>query len=384
MISSTLAAVGTRHNPSQNTNGAALLAAAEDPGGLNLSLAKSFRRSLIIAPSTLTESVLAQPLIALLRRFDAFGRIDVLAHVDVAPLFQAMAEIDEVLDTDVAADRIAFVKRLALSRRIEHKSYDCAFILQDVKTAAIAPWLARIPRRIGFGSSAVFGMVNRPTAMGGGRDKSIADRFAALAFEPGESLPPGIPAPQLAAPPDLTEALARRLNLDPAKPLVLLCPSSELGPSSEWPVRHYAALAAMISLQWPDLAIGLLGRPRDRTAATQIALLCGERLQNWCGHLNLGETLALVNHAAAVVTSESQYMHLAAALGRPHVAIYGAGDPRAERINATRRSVMWLHLECSPCLEAHCRFGHMNCVTQQAPEQVFASLQKAMRFSATA
>ena len=349
-----------------------------------MSLAKPSRRSLIVAPSTVTESVLAQPLIALLRRFDAFGRIDVLVERELAPLFHAMDEIDEVLETDIAPDRLDFIKRLALARKIEPRAYDCAFILHDVKTAAIVPWLARIPRRIGAGSSAVFGMVNRPTASDGGRGRSIADRYLALAFEPGEELPRGIPTPQLAAPPDLDAALARRLSVDLEKPLVLLCPSSDLGPSSEWPVRHYAALAAMIALQWPDLAIGLVGRPRDRAAATQIALLSGEPLQNWAGQLDLHDTMALMNHAAAVVTSESHYMHLAAALGRPHVAIYGAGDPRAERINPSRRSVMWLHLECSPCLDAHCRFGHMNCVNQQAPAQVFASLRKTMRFSATA
>jgi heptosyltransferase-2 len=227
-------------------------------------------------------------------------------------------------------------------------------------------------------------MINRPAGNAGGRGKSIADRFIAMAFAPGESPPPGIPAPQLAAPPEMTEALARRLNLDPARQLVLLCPSSELGPSSEWPVRHYAELAALIRLQWPEVTVGLAGRPRDRTVATQIALLCGESLQNWCGQLDLEQTLALVNHAAAVVTSESQYMHLAAALGRPHVAIYGAGDPRAERISGLRRSVMWLHLECSPCFDAHCKYGHMNCVNQQQPARVFDTLRKAMRFSATA
>ena len=347
-------------------------------------LSKPSRRSLIIAPSTVTESVLAQPLIALLRRFDAFGRIDVLAHTDVAAVFRAMAEVDEVLETEVAHDRIAVVQRMALSRRIEERSYDCAYILQEVTTAAIAPWLARIPQRIGFGSSAVFGMVNRPNGVDGLHTRSAADRFVALAFPPGEVLPPGIPAPQLAAAPEMTPALARRLGLDADKALVLLCPSSELGPTSEWPARHFAALAAMISLQWPELAIGLVGRPRDRSTATQIALLCGERLQNWCGQLDPDETLALMGRAQAVVTSESQYMHLAAAMGRPHVAIYGGGDPRAERFNSARRSVMWLHLECSPCLDAHCRFGHMNCVNLQTPERVFAALRKAMKFSATA
>lgn len=336
----------------------------------------------MVAPSSVTEAVLAQPLIALLRRFDAFGRIDVLAHDDVADVFQAMACVDEVLRTDLPPERIALAARFALSRRVEGNAYDCAFVLQEARTAAIIPWLARIPLRIGLGDSARFGLINRQAGVLGA-DQSIADRFAALAFEPGESLPPGIPTPQLAAPPALGPALANRLGLDPSRPLLLLCPSSELGPTSEWPARHYAALTAMIATQWPEVTIGLLGRPRDREVATRVALLSGEPLQNWCGQLGLADTLALLGHAAAVVTSESQYMHLAAALGRPHVAIYGAGDPRAERINGARRSVMWLHLECSPCLDAHCRFGHMNCMSQQTPEQVFAALRKTMRFSAT-
>jgi len=338
----------------------------------------------VIAPSTITDGVLSQPLLALLRRFDAFGRIDVLADPALAPLFRAMSEPDEVIEADIPGNRIAILRRLALARIIDSRAYDRAFILQDGRAPAIAPWLAQVPARIGFGGDSFLGLINRPATDAGGRGKSIAERFVAMAFDPGESLPPGIPVPQLSAPPQMNEALARRLNLDPTRQLVLLCPSSELGPSSEWPVRHYAELAALIRLQWPEVTLGLVGRPRDRAVATQIALLCGESLQNWCGQLDLEQTLALVNHAAAVVSSESQYMHLAAALGRPHVAIYGAGDPRAERINGSRRSVMWLHLECSPCFDAHCKHGHMNCVNQQQPARVFDTLRKAMRFSATA
>ena len=338
----------------------------------------------MIAPSTITDGVLSQPLLALLRRFDAFGRIDVLADHSVAALYRAMSEPDEVIPSDIPVNRIAILRRLALARTIDSRAYDRAFILQEGSAPAIAPWLARVPARIGFGDASFLGMINRPAADLGGHGRSVADRFIAMAFEPGESLPPGIPAPQLAAPPAMNEALARRLNLDPTRQLVLLCPSSELGPSSEWPVRHYAELAALIRLQWPEVTVGLAGRPRDRAVATQIALLCGESLQNWCGKLDLEQTLALVNHAAAVVTSESQYMHLAAALGRPHVAIYGAGDPRAERVSGARRSVMWLRLECSPCFDAHCKYGHMNCVNQQQPARVFDTLRKAMRFSATA
>jgi heptosyltransferase II len=247
----------------------------------------------------------------------------------------------------------------------------------------MVPWLARIPRRVTVGDSLPVANLHLPGSATSRRGQATSERFTALTFPPGE-VPSGIPPPQLGAPPEMTEALARSLNLDTSRPLILLCPCSDLGPSSEWPVRHYAELAALIALQWPEFVIGLVGDPRDRPIATQVALLSGESLRNWCGQLDLEQTLALMGHAAAVVTSESQFMHLAAALGRPHVAIYGAGSPRGQRIAATRRSVMWLNLECSPCLQTHCRYGHMKCLTQQMPAQVFASLRKALRFSATA
>ena len=337
-----------------------------------------------MAPATVTEAVLSQPLIALLRGFDPFGALDVLTTADMAPLFRSMPAVDDIIETAIAPDRIALSRRAALARQIEAKSYDCAYILQDVRTAAIAPWLARIPHRIGAAPGAAFGLINRPLHVAGGRARSVSERFSSLAFKPGQPLPAGLPAPQLDDPPALTDALARRLGLAEDRPLVLLCPASELGPTSEWPVRHHAALAAMIADTWPAATIGVLGRARDRAVATQVTVLSGRPLGNWAGRLNLHDTLALMRHANAVVSSESHYMHLAAALGRPHVAIYGAGDPRAERISGNRRSVLWLRLECSPCLDAHCGVGHMNCLNQQAPAAVFAALRRTMRFSATA
>ena len=108
-----------------------------------------------MAPAAVTDAVMAQPLIALLRRFDAFGRIDVLAHADVAAVFRAVPEVDEVVQTDLSAERLALAGRFALSRRIEAQAYDCAFILEEAGTAALVPWLARIPLRIALGASAL-------------------------------------------------------------------------------------------------------------------------------------------------------------------------------------------------------------------------------------
>ena len=141
-----------------------------------------------MAPATVTEAVLSQPLIALLRGFDPFGALDVLTTADMAPLFRSMPAVDDIIETAIAPDRIALSRRAALARQIEAKSYDCAYILQDVRTAAIAPWLARIPHRIGAAPGAAFGLINRPLHVAGGRARSVSERFSSLAFKPGQPL----------------------------------------------------------------------------------------------------------------------------------------------------------------------------------------------------
>jgi heptosyltransferase-2 len=199
-----------------------------------LFFATASRRSLIVAPSTVTESVLAQPLLALLRRFDAFGRLDVLADAGVAPLFRAMSEPDEVIETDIGLERVALLRRLALSRRIEAGSYDCAYILQEARVAGMAPWLARIPRRMVVGAD--LSRRGPPAAARtGARDRPVGDRFIAMAFPPGEAMPSGIPAPQIVSPPEMTEGLARRLSLDLGSPWSSCAPPRNSGRPANGP-----------------------------------------------------------------------------------------------------------------------------------------------------
>ena len=346
-------------------------------------LAPTPPRTLVISPPRLTEAVLSQTLIATLSRQDPDGRVDVLAPAALAPVYRAMSAVATVHEDRLGPDRLALVARTMLARRIGSAGYRRAFVLQDGAIAAALPWLAGIRERIGIGAGSRFGLVNRPQPPFQ-RHRTPGDRFAALAFAPDEPLPPGLRPPQLDRPPALEAATARRLGLDPDSAPILLAPGSEFGPASEWPARHYAALAARIAARWPDAAIGLIGRPRDRALATRITALSGQPLHNWAGAVDTTELLGLIARAAVVVSTESAAMHLAAALARPHVAIYGGGDPRAERVADRRRQVLWLRLECSPCNDAHCRFGHLDCLNLQSPEAVFSAVQKTLRYSAAA
>ena len=160
----------------------------------------------------------------------------------------------------------------------------------------------------------------------------------------------------------------------------MLCPGAEYGPAKRWPARPFAALATLAAAEWPEATIALIGSASERQLATEIAALSGQDLRNLCGETSLAEAIALIATARGVVSNDSGLMHVAAALGRPQVAVFGSSDPRHTPPRSPRARVEWLHLECSPCFERTCPLGHTNCLNQIAPAAVFESLRRAMRF----
>lgn len=325
---------------------------------------------------------MAQPLIALLKRFEPDGRIDALAGEAVAPVFAAMAEIADVLDDPQADGRMRLPGRIATARRLARRRYDRVFVLPTARRIAFAPWFAGIPHRVGLlGGRSRWGLINDPRPLDDA-DRPVVERFAQLAFAATQPLP-AIPHPVLRRHRERELALRERLCIPVSSPLIVLCPGAD-APTRRWPTRHFAALAAMLVHEWPDASIALAGDLRDRAIATEIAALSGQRLRNLCGELALADLLALLSQAAGVVSNDGDCMHFAAAYGRPQVAVFGATDPRAAPPRSSRAQVAWLRLECAPCFDVTCRLQHLDCVNQIAPRQVFDSLRQAMQFAARA
>jgi heptosyltransferase-2 len=89
--------------------------------------------------------------------------------------------------------------------------------------------------------------------------------------------------------------------------------------------------------------------------------------------------MAVLAQAEAVVTHDVEPMHLAAAFGRPMVAIFGPTDPRLNPPRSPLAKVEWLHHACSPCDNAQCRFGHGDCLSEISSEHVFDSLRRQLQ-----
>jgi len=120
------------------------------------------------------------------------------------------------------------------------------------------------------------------------------------------------------------------------------------------------------------LAVVLAGAPDEVEAAAEVANLSGGDVVNLAGRTNLRELIALVAGASVVVMNDTGPMHLAAALGRPLVAIYGPTSP--VRTGPYRRpdAVARLDLPCSPCYLkrlSDCPHGH-RCLRELTPAMV--------------
>ncbi|HVL54871.1 MAG TPA: lipopolysaccharide heptosyltransferase II, partial [Burkholderiaceae bacterium] len=189
-------------------------------------------RTLIIAPCTVADAVMAQPLIALLKRFDPARRIDVLAKPSIAPLFRAVAEVSEVIESSHGFGELQPLAKVGLARRLGARRYERAYVLPHKRRAAIAPWLAGIPQRVGIASRWHWGLINCEHRHAGGAP--TAERFARLAFAPDQPLP-AIPAPVLMRNRERERALRERLGLSDDAMLIVLCPGGDHGPAQRWP-----------------------------------------------------------------------------------------------------------------------------------------------------
>jgi heptosyltransferase-2 len=167
-------------------------------------------------------------------------------------------------------------------------------------------------------------------------------------------------------------ARAARLQFGLPERWIALCPGAEYGPAKQWPVEHYAALARLAQQQGYGVAI--LGAPRDAPTGEAIATQAPGAL-NLCGATQLTDAIALLADCSGAVSNDSGLMHVAAALGRPTVGVYGSTDPRHTPPAAHRSATVWLQLDCSPCFARTCPLGHLNCLRGVAPEHVWLCLQ---------
>src|SRR4051794_28255211 len=300
---------------------------------------------------------MAQPLLGRLHEKIPGAHIDVLAPEWVAPVARRMPEVREVIGAPFRHGELSLGARWRLGRQLGRRGYDQAIVLPNTWKSALVPFLAAIPLRAGYVGEARYGLLNRTYR---NTASPMPEHYARLAEEPGTDRPRALPAPRLRFSAQEVESTKRKFGI--AAPYAVLCPGAEYGPAKRWP--YFKELSDTL-----PIARVLLGSAKDREASTGIG---GTDL---VGKTTLDEGIDPIAGAQFVVSNDSGLMHVAAALGRPRVALFGPPTPEHTPPLSAAARVLWLRVECSPCFQRECPLGHFRCMREMTVASVREAIQ---------
>ena len=331
---------------------------------------------LVIGPSWVGDMVMAQTLFKILKSRYPGSEIDVLAPAWSEPLLARMPEVNRALTLPAGHGELKLGLRYRLGRALRKEGYGQAIVLPNSLKSALLPFFAGIPRRTGWRGEMRYGLLNDIRTLDKTRYPLMVERFAALACDRDEQLPPALPWPRLETSAEGRDTALRKHGLSTDRPVLALCPGAEFGPSKRWPEGHYRAVAeAKIADGWQ---VWVFGSANDKAVADAICHGLPRAGAGHCrvlaGETTLAEAIDLMALAACVVSNDSGLMHIAAALDRPLVAVYGSTSPAFTPPLGERVATLSIPVECGPCFQRECPLGHLKCLVGVEPRRVLDAI----------
>lgn len=320
--------------------------------------------------------VMVQSLFMALKQRSQENIIDVVAPAWSAPVLARMVEVRKTIQVDLAHGELGLLKRLRMGSALRGRYDQCIILPRSFKSALI-PYFAGIPRRTAYRGEMRFGVVNDMRMLNRDMAYRAVEKYVGLGHERSQSGQiPEICYPKLQVHEGKRSKAAARLGVDESKPGIALMPGAEFGPSKRWPARYFGELAILFRKQ--GFEVYVFGSPNDRAIGQEVVSASGGIAKNLCGQTSLEEVIDLLSLVKVAVTNDSGLMHIAAAVGRPVVAMYGSITPEYTPPLTDSAVIHYLDLDCSPCWKKQCPYGHYNCLRNLSVGQVYDSAQELL------
>ena len=319
--------------------------------------------------------------------------IHLVAPPATAPVARRMHEITQVHSLATEHGEFGLRKRWRLGRQLAAERFDRAYVLPNSWKSALLPWFAQIPRRSGWLGEFRHVLLNDTAPLPADVLPLMIERFIALqdvsAAQSG-SLERPYPQPTLGVDEANQARLFAEHQLDDAGGAVALCPGAEFGAAKRWPAAHFSAVAKELLAH--SIPVWLLGGPADVAVCDEIVAAVradsgseADRLPiNLAGKTRLADAIDLLAAVRAVVCNDSGLMHVASAVDTPVVALYGSTSadftpplhPAAQALSLVTLDGGAARLDCQPCFQRTCRFGHSDCLNRLMPAEVVRALKQ--------
>jgi lipopolysaccharide heptosyltransferase II len=333
---------------------------------------------LILKPSSLGDVIQALPVLRLLKKHFPASRIYWWISKGLAPLLEA----DPDLAGTFCFDRNAWSRPsrwgefLHSIHAMRQQRFDYVIDLQSLARSGAVAWLANGQVTIGLDDpregAGAFHDISIPRPSFGTHAVDWYLQVLRCFNVPVQWDFTWLPAQVEAA-----TRIRSRWPIDSAR-WVILNPGARWN-NKRWPAERFGDVAVRMARSEPSIRFVVLGGTEDYPLGETIRAALPEKILNVAGKTNLREMIEWVRAGEVMVTNDTGPMHVAAALRKPIVGIFGPTEPRRTGPYGQMESVLRVPLPCSPCLKPVCSNPvPLECLHGINPDRVAAAALRAM------
>lgn len=259
------------------------------------------------------------------------------------------------------------------SKAIKSKSFDQCYLLTNSFSSALLPWLSAIPERIGYKAHWRSGLLTmnipRPAGL------HHASLYNRLLNENDSFVQPVITISDE----ERSEAnkLLNSLGFEKER-LVGVAAGAAYGPAKCWPHDRYLQLSQRLISQSSTQNV-FFGSPAEAESANELASRSGSDAESLAGRTSLRQLFALIEQCRLIISNDSGVMHVAWALQRPHIALFGPTNQDATGPVHDNAHVINKRLDCAPCMKRTCPLKHHKCMKEIEVDEVYKLVESIMK-----
>lgn len=354
---------------------------------MSLSSAKEIKRVVVRGTNWIGDSVMSVPALRALRRVLPNAEITLVLRPGARGLFADVDFVDHLL----VYDRRNVFSVLRQISEWRQGNFDLALLFQNAFEAALIPFLAAVPLRLGYATEARQAMLTHPLALPDWRSSRhevfyylyLITALEQLLYNTSEicETDPDASLSISEARRQEAKVLLEKNGLSLERNIVALCPGSINSRAKRWPTASFAALADILLSEGSQVV--LVGSQAEEDVAHKVTREMRQKPVVLTGKTTIDQLTAILGIVDLVVTNDTGPAHIAAALGRPTLVIFGPTNPLTTRPFFGQAEIIRHPPDCAPCMLRDCPIDH-RCMTAITVEEVFERSQVILKRSSFA
>jgi ADP-heptose:LPS heptosyltransferase len=317
----------------------------------------------VTSPLSITEACFCIPAVRALRNARPDATIAVLTPDSIAPLWQTVGGLNEIIEYPEEASAKAIFQILKAGTFEAESS-----LAWEDSNAAAALAKADVSQRLGYEIKSLSKRLTDQLPI----DELLGPVEHRVRYYMGLIEKLGIEA-----------YLTKSFETPPLPPRpnpirIGLVPGSVLGPSYRWGVDRFRELGTTL-LANHQVELIIVAYPGRAQEGNDLDHLFRGKVKNYANQFDLDGLLTALPHCTFLISNDGAVTHLAAHLGIPTVALFGPGDPVTTRPLGKHHLVLSQHLDCSPCNQQHCPLNHHRCMEELTVARVYQAARKFLQ-----